>query len=278
MQFDFGKNWAEFSANALTPERVKQAQREFAQLLAPAGGVAGKSFIDIGFGQGLSLLSAAATGARVFGVDIDPKCDEVLKLNRVFFAGMESLDVPVVIGSILDAPVVERARAAGPSGGYDIVHSWGVLHHTGNMDLAVRNAASLVKPGGHFVVGLYNRHWSSRPWLAIKWLYCKSPPIVQRLMVRVLLPIIYMAKWHVTREDPRKQSRGMDFFYNVVDWIGGYPYEYASVGEAQAFITSLGFECVSVIPSQVPTGCNQFVFRRLAIQALGAGSNVMVKY
>jgi 2-polyprenyl-6-hydroxyphenyl methylase/3-demethylubiquinone-9 3-methyltransferase len=126
----------------------------------------------------------------------------------------------------------------------------------------VKNAASLVVPGGYFVVALYNRHWSSRPWLLIKYIYCKSPPILQKLLVGALMPLIYIAKLLVTNDDPRKQARGMDFFYNVVDWVGGYPYEYASKAEALALIEPLGFNCLKFIPSQVPTGCNEFVFHR----------------
>jgi SAM-dependent methyltransferase len=176
---------------------------------------------------------------------------------------LEAARISVAIGSILDEVTVERARAASPAGeGYDVVHSWGVLHHTENMRRAVQNVACLVKPGGHLVLALYNRHWSSRPWLLIKLIYCKSPPIVQKLLVRALIPPIYVAKWLVTKEDPRKQVRGMDFFYNVVDWVGGYPFEYASKAEALALVQPLGFNCVKSVSSQVPTGCNEFIFKR----------------
>lgn len=264
MQFDFGKNWADFSAKALDSRKVLQARTEFTALLEPAGGVAGKSLLDIGFGQGLSLLSAAASGAMVVGVDINPTCGEVLSRNKAFFPEIGGRDFPVVIGSILDQDTVDRARAVSADGvAFDIVHSWGVLHHTGDMIRAVRNAASLVRPGGHFVVALYNRHWSSRPWLAIKYLYCKSHPAVQKALVAALYPVIFAAKWLVTRDDPRKQMRGMGFFHNVVDWVGGYPYEYASAAEVLAMIEPLGFRCVASMPAEVPTGCNEFVFRRI---------------
>jgi 2-polyprenyl-6-hydroxyphenyl methylase/3-demethylubiquinone-9 3-methyltransferase len=73
--------------------------------------------------------------------------------------------------------------------------------------------------------------------------------------------VIYIAKWIVTRENPRQQLRGMDFFYDVVDWVGGYPYEYASQEDVMNLIKPLGFDCVRHWPHQVPTGCNQFVFR-----------------
>jgi len=219
--------------------------------------------VDIGFGQGLGLLTAAADGARVVGVDINPTCGQVLARNAAFFPEVGGIGFPVLIGSILDDGIVRQAREASPDGGgYDIVHSWGVLHHTGDMNRAVRNAASLVRGGGHLVVALYNRHWSSPPWLAIKYLYCKSPGWLQRLMVRTLLPVIYVAKWLVTGRNPRRQARGMDFFYDVVDWVGGYPYEYASREEVLQMIQPLGFACVAFMPSEVPTGCNQFVFRR----------------
>ena len=264
MQFDFGKNWADFSEHALTPERVAQARAGFARLMEGTSGVAGRSFIDIGFGQGLGLLSAAATGAVAFGIDINPKCGEVLERNRKFFPEIGESPIPVVIGSVLDESVVKRARQAGPGGaGFDIVHSWGVLHHTGDMHQAIANAASLVKPGGQFVVALYNRHWSSSLWLLIKFVYCKSPRLLQRLLIWAMYPVIYIAKWIVTGSNPRKQLRGMDFYYDVIDWVGGYPYDYASRDEVLAMVEPLGFRCIHFVPSQVPTGCNEFVFDRL---------------
>ena len=263
MQFDFGENWAEFSEQALTPDRVHQARQAFSALLEPAGGVTGKSFLDIGFGQGLGLLSAAAEGALAFGIDINLKCAEVLQNNRRFFPELGDSSIPVLIGSVLDDAVIAQARAACPShAGYDIVHSWGVLHHTGHMRRATANAASLVKPGGYLVIALYNRHWSSRLWLLIKAAYCRSPPFLQRLFVRFLFPIIYVAKWIVTGSNPRRQARGMDFYFDVVDWVGGYPYEYASAEEVLKMVEPLGFTCTRHVPSQVPTGCNEFVFCR----------------
>jgi len=263
MQFDFGKNWADFSEHALDTDRVKEARDDFTGLLSVAGGLSGKSFLDIGFGQGLSLLNAASAGAAVFGIDINPKCEAVLDSNRRFFPELARLKIPIAIGSILDESIVRRAREASPSGGgYDIVHSWGVLHHTGDMSRAIQVAASLVNPNGHLVIAIYNRHWSSRPWLLIKYLYCKSPELLRRLLVWVLTPVIYTAKWIVTKDQPLKQSRGMDFFYDVVDWVGGYPYEYASITEVLSLIEPLGFRCVKALQSRVPTGCNEFVLKR----------------
>ncbi len=262
MQFDFGTNWSNFSKNALNSERVEQARNEFITLLSHTGQtLKGKSFLDIGFGQGLSLLTAASLGAHAVGCDINPKCGEVIASNRRFYTNLEVTDIPLMIGSILDDDVVQSLLQKSPRGqGFDFVHSWGVLHHTGNMDIAIRNAVSLLKPGGHLIIALYNRHWSSLPWLWIKWLYVTSPSVVKKFLVYTLFPVIFLAKSIVTGKSPFKQQRGMDFYYNVIDWVGGYPYEYASIKEIEVLLMSMGLTCKKSIPAEVPTGCNEFIF------------------
>ncbi len=263
-QFDFGENWQEFSRNALTAGRVAQARSEFMELMAPLD-LNGLSFVDIGFGQGLSLMTAAALGARSVGCDINPKCQAALAQNLRFFPELSQAP-PVVVGSILDPAVVEALRKAIPSASYDVVHSWGVLHHTGDLHRAIGNAACLVSPHGHLVVAIYNRHWTSKLWLAVKRTYVSCPRWIQRALVAVLYPVIYGAKWAVTSGDPARQQRGMDFYYNVVDWVGGYPYEYASIQETRKAVEALGFTMEKAIPAEVPTGCNQFVFKRIPNQ------------
>lgn len=261
-QFDFGQNWKEYSQHAISADRLTAAEQEFSRLLAGVP-LTGRSFLDIGFGQGLSLLLAHRAGARVVGCDINPKCAEALALTRRHFPDLAD-EIPTVVGSILDHSTVEHLSAIAPGGDgqYDVVHSWGVLHHTGNMALALRHAASLVRPGGHLVLAIYNRHWSSRPWLWIKWLYVHSPHWLQRGLVALFYPVIYAAKWLVTRRDPTQQQRGMDFHYNVVDWVGGYPYEYATVNEMTVRLDELGFSLMRAIGAEVPTGCNEFIFKQ----------------
>lgn len=263
MQFDFGQNWLDYSQNAITPTRIAQAKSDFDALLHGIA-VEGKSFLDIGFGQGFSLMRAVERGAKlVVGCDINPKCAQALTRNRSYF-DIRTKGIEVVVGSILEKSVVERlAKLPGPSNdGYDIVHSWGVLHHTGDMEKAIRHAASLVKPSGHLIIAIYNRHWSSLPWLYIKKAYCKSPKILQKSMIAALYPVIWVAKRLATGSDPHHQSRGMDFFYNVVDWVGGYPYEYGSIEELARMVQPLGFTLARSVDAIVPTGCNEFVFKR----------------
>lgn len=260
-QFDFGENWQNFSANALTDDRVSQAAKDLENLCSGIE-LRNRLFLDIGFGQGLSLLSAAMMGAKTVGCDINPKCATVLDRNRAFFPSLK-FTPKVVVGSILEDSVVHVLRTFGnDEGAYEIVHSWGVLHHTGEMEKGIRHAASLVAPGGFFILAIYNRHWSSLIWSYIKWTYVKLPKWAQKATIWLLFPVIYAAKWLVTGKDPKIQERGMDFYYNVVDWVGGHPYEYATRESIVSAVAGLGFSAVRVIPAIVPTGCNQFVFRR----------------
>lgn len=263
--FNFGENWEEYSKHALSPVRLAQARADFAGLVAGLP-LAGGTFLDIGFGQGLSLLIATESGARTVGCDINPKCAEVLERNAACFPAVDADTIHVIVGSILDDKVVTALRGACPPGegseGYDIVHSWGVLHHTGEMWNALGRAASLVHEKGHLVIAIYNRHWSSRAWWTIKWLYNHVPRLIQRVFIALFYPVIYLAKFAVTGQNPRQQKRGMDFYYDVVDWVGGYPYEYAGIDEITAYLARLEFTLVSAKAPPTPTGCNEFVFRK----------------
>jgi 2-polyprenyl-3-methyl-5-hydroxy-6-metoxy-1,4-benzoquinol methylase len=265
MQFDFGRNWIDFSKFALTPEMAGRARKEFEQLFKDVP-ISGKSFLDIGFGQGMSLLFAKQAGANVWGNDINPKCKEALSLTASIMNS--DPDIQIVIGSILDEAVVKRLKGISPDHkGFDIVHSWGVLHHTGDMKSAVHNASTLVAPNGHLVVALYNRHCTSTLWLALKYLYGKSPRPLKALFTIGFIPVIALAKFLTTGKNPFAQNRGMNFYYNVIDWIGGYPYEYASKDEVIDLVAPEGFSCCTFVPAEVPTGCNEFVFKKKAEHA-----------
>jgi len=256
-QFAFGKNWQAYVRNALTKENVSRARQDFHELFSDID-LQGKTFLDIGFGQGLALFFAQEMGAKVLGIDIDKDNLDALKITVEMFEHCELPNVRII--SILDESFLQEQLQRGQ---FDIVHSWGVLHHTGNMSKALHHSAKLVKAGGFLVLAIYNKHWSSLLWRWIKWGYNVSPAIVQRLFIYSFYPIIYVAKWIVTRDNPRKMARkGMDFFYNIIDWVGGYPYEYASIATVQELVCRENFLCLRSIPAHVPTGCNQFVFKK----------------
>jgi 2-polyprenyl-6-hydroxyphenyl methylase/3-demethylubiquinone-9 3-methyltransferase len=267
-RFDFGENWVSFSRTALNKERFNRARTDFKDLFSGIP-LKGKTFLDVGFGQGLSLLLARESGAEVTGCDVNPKCvDAIEESARVL--NVNSM-IPVVIGSILSDSTVSDLATRGAKDGFDIVHSWGVLHHTGNMGKALENACKLVAPGGYFVLAIYNKHWSSPLWKVIKRVYCSSPRVVKRFAIWFLTPVIFTAKLLVTRHNPFHQQRGMEFMHNVIDWIGGYPYEYASVEEIVRLLSLEGFRVMRIIEAEVPTGCNQFTFKKVACEKFPNG-------
>lgn len=254
MMFSFGKNWYAYCQKALTSKRIHQFRYDFDGLFKEID-LKGKRFIDIGFGQGLALVFAAKKGARAVGIDIDPENIKALEMTRHKTGLLQTPKTDMV--SILDDDYVERF-----CGYYDIVHSWGVLHHTGNMAKAIENACLLVSPRGYFICSIYNRHWSSPVWKKIKWLYNQSPLALQKLLISFFYPLIFLAKWMVTRKNPNQKERGMDFFYDVIDWVGGYPYEYAAKNEIIDFVSPKEFKCLRTSPPEVPTGCNEFIFQK----------------
>lgn len=271
--FDFGENWKSFSDSALTSERVALARTDFHELMNNVP-LAGRTFLDIGFGQGLAICLAKEAGAKPFGNDINPKCIEALKSTARFFPNVDLNSIPILVGSILDEGVLLRLKNLPPTGEtrFDVVHSWGALHHTGAMKSALRHAASLVEPGGFFVLAIYNTHWSSPIWSVIKWTYAYAPSIIQRIFVALLFPMIFIAKLAVSRGNPLRKERGMSFYHDVVDWVGGYPYEHATIEEVQIFLGKSGFQMERAIPATVPTGCNQFVFRAPSISPVADSS------
>ncbi|MHB9155917.1 MAG: class I SAM-dependent methyltransferase [Endomicrobiales bacterium] len=253
--FDFGQNWKHYSSTVLDTGKLEQAKESLSALL---GGDAftDRTVLDIGCGTGIFSIGAALSGARdVLGIDINPTCVAVSEKNAAAFARGGTLP-RFMTASILDDAATARL------GTFDIVYAWGSLHHTGNMRGAIEAAAGKVKKGGKLVLAIYNRHFTSPFWKLIKWSYNLSPLPVKKLMYYALVPVIFAARAAATRENPLKKERGMDFFVDTVDWIGGYPYEYASPGEIVRLLEGFGFSAEKVVPGKTPIACNEFVFAR----------------
>jgi 2-polyprenyl-6-hydroxyphenyl methylase/3-demethylubiquinone-9 3-methyltransferase len=216
-----------------------------------------KSFLDIGCGSGLFSIAAARLGAHpVLGLDVDPISVDTSKNNAASWLNNSS-PISFRLLSVLDT---EQMNALDR---FDVVYSWGVLHHTGNMAIALSNAARRVASHGALMIAIYNKHWSSLPWKLVKWLYNHAGGFGQKLLIWIFVPVIFVAKWLVTLRNPLKMRRGMDFMHNIIDWVGGYPYEYASVEEMKSDLKELGFDILKIHPARVPTGCNEFICKKL---------------
>jgi 2-polyprenyl-3-methyl-5-hydroxy-6-metoxy-1,4-benzoquinol methylase len=262
-RFEFGKNWTRFLAD-LDDERIARAEESLRAMLEVED-LEGKSFLDIGSGSGLFSLAARRLGARVHSFDYDPHSVAcTTELRRRYFAGDDLWKIEE--GSALDADYVKSL------GQFDVVYSWGVLHHTGEMWKALENAQLPVAPQGKLFIAIYNDQGSrSRRWLWVKRTYNDLPrflrppfalltiaPQETKAMLRsfvTLKPGEYLRSW--TQYD---KNRGMSRWRDIIDWVGGYPYEVAKPEEIFDFYRARGFQLTKMKCGGVGLGCNEFVF------------------
>ena len=271
-RFEFGENWARF-LSTLDDKRVEVAKQSL-QALIQIDDFSQLRFLDAGSGSGLFSLAANQLGAEVTSFDLDHNsvaCTRLLKER--FFPGSTSWNV--LEGSLADSSFLNSL------GRFDVVYCWGVVHHTGEMWNCLENLLPLVKPGGKIVVAIYNdESYVSRIWYGIKRIYQKLPKVirpfyvaavgsvafVKRLIVTVLAcclrlftlknPLIPFLNWA-----SETKSRGMNGWHDLVDWVGGWPFEVAKPEAVFRFMRDRGFDMQDFTTSG-GHGCNEFVFVR----------------
>jgi 2-polyprenyl-6-hydroxyphenyl methylase/3-demethylubiquinone-9 3-methyltransferase len=253
LRFEFGKNWKNY-LKVLNKTKINDAQISLKKKL-DLETLNDKTFLDVGSGSGLFSLAVKNLGAKVVAFDFDHNsvfCTNELKKNYY----KDSNNFKVFQGSILDKKFIITL------GKFDIVYSWGVLHHTGNMRKALENILLPMKKNALLYISIYNhqpfatKYWSfvkrtynqycfSRPfWLFLHFFYPTLPSILLRFFQK------------------RKKERGMTVFYDLIDWLGGYPFEVATPQQIFNFFKTRIFTLINLKTVGGSHGCNEFVFKK----------------
>ena len=262
-RFSFGSNWKRFLEN-LNEDQILEAEKSLKEKLGFSS-LKGKIFLDAGCGSGLFSLAAHRLGAKVFSFDYDQdsvNCAQYLKEKYTNDSSRWSVEQ----GSVLDPNFLKKFGQA------DIVYSWGVLHHTGHMHDAFENVAPLVKEGGQLFISIYNDQGRiSRAWTCIKKMYVQKPFLRPFLITFCGLWLWkYALAWGLLRygnpfkyiTEYGKNNRGMTAWRDLIDWVGGYPFEVAKPEEVFHFFKEKGFQLNTLKTCGSGLGCNEFVFSK----------------
>jgi 2-polyprenyl-3-methyl-5-hydroxy-6-metoxy-1,4-benzoquinol methylase len=263
-RFEFGRNWRQFVDRHYSQEAVDVSRAHILDFMKRPD-LKGLSVIDIGCGSGIHSMAIFQAGAAaIHSFDYDPTSVEATTIVRDKAGSPPHWSVEQ--GSALDESYMRTLAT------YDLVYSWGVLHHTGDVWKAIDLAAERVRPGGLFYIALYSADVQKDPtpefWLDVKRTYVSSGWLRRR----------YMDFWYVWRfmmhRNPARipvvlkrmhdhgKTRGMNMFTDIRDWLGGWPMEFVWDADAIRFCEQRGLALKEISTGEANT---EFLFERRAI-------------
>ena len=132
-----------FKAQSTERYRLEPYIIPFADFAASTG----RDVLEIGLGLGADHERFARAAAKLHGIDLTPHAVEVTQ-RRLAMQGLSS-----------DLCVGDAEALPFPNDSFDIVYSWGVIHHSPNTEKAAREILRVLKPSGNFKVMIYHT-WS----------------------------------------------------------------------------------------------------------------------
>lgn len=265
MRFEFGKNWHRFVKRNFTQERCQIAKDHILHFMGRES-LEGLDFLDIGCGSGLHSLAAWQSGAgRIHSFDYDPNSVAATQLVRGKVGDPPNWHVER--GDVLNKDYVTQL------GQWNFVYSWGVLHHTGDVWQAIRNAQGAVADGGLFYIALYASDVQPQMeyWLDIKREYNRANALKRQQMVwsyiwnHMIHKDLRRTPELIRRIAEHKLTRGMNLFADIRDWLGGWPMEFTADQEVVDLLEQEhGFKLVNVATGHA---CSEYLFHRTGTPA-----------
>jgi SAM-dependent methyltransferase len=226
-RFAFGTNWQRFSTT-LDDQKIDRAYQTLCEMLL-VDNLQGKRFLDIGCGSGLFSLAAKRLGAEVHSFDFDAQSVAcAIELKARYFANDK--DWQIEQGSALDP----------------------LVNGSGSLYIAIYNDDGAKSKRWTWIKKQYNQHKWAKPWLLTYGLLRTRGG----QFLRDLIKLKPLYSWRAYKEE-----RGMSPWYDVVDWIGGWPFEVATPEALFRFYKQHHFTLHNMLTRQ-GKGCNELVFKK----------------
>ena len=265
LKFKFGENWLKFN-KLINYKKILQATKSLKKYNIK---FKKKSFLDVGCGSGLFSLAASTMGCnKIYSIDVDNSSIKSTQIVRNNFK-KKSLNWKVEKVSLIGDNFKKKCF------NYDIIYCWGVAHHTGNMFKAFKNLSDVAKLNSYLIIAIYNDEGlKSKIWWLIKFIYNFVPQGLKKLyaffimsIIRklyVIIRLLFTLKFNELYsflKKKTKRTRGMNKEIDIMDWVGGYPYEYIKFNDLKKYFIAKGFKVIKSHQCKGP-GNHEIVFKR----------------